>query len=290
MRRSPPWSTARRTSRCWIHGVRGIAELRTRYGARLHTDPAAQTHFVFLNVLAPPFDDARVRRALNYAVDRGRVAELLGGPETQQPTCQLLPPGFQGYTPACPFTVNPNPAGIWTGPDLAKARHLVAASGTRGMKVEFWGARGYGPVDRYFRSLLHEFGYRSQLRTFSDLNLIFENAAGEPRPRPQLGIGGWIADSAAPVLVPPAARLVLGRARTCRASATRSSMPGCEQGAVASGPEAIETWRRVEASLAAQAPTVPLANGNDTALVAERVGNYQHHPLWGPLLDQLWVK
>jgi ABC-type transport system substrate-binding protein len=61
-------------------------------------------------------------------------------------------------------------------------------------------------------------------------------------------------------------------------------------GAVASGPDAIETWRRVEASLAAQAPNVPLANGNDTALVAERVGNYQHHPLWGPLLDQLWVK
>ncbi len=61
-------------------------------------------------------------------------------------------------------------------------------------------------------------------------------------------------------------------------------------GAVASGPEAIGTWRRVEAALAAQAPTVPLANAKDTALVAERVGNYQHHPLWGPLLDQLWVK
>ena len=50
----------------------------------------------------------RVRRALNFAVDRGRVAELLDSAETQQPTCQLLPPGFQGYTPACPFTVNPN--------------------------------------------------------------------------------------------------------------------------------------------------------------------------------------
>ena len=63
-----------------------------------------------------------------------------------------------------------------------------------------------------------------------------------------------------------------------------------EQAADASGPEAIERWRRVEASLAAQAPTVPLVNGHDTALTAERVGNYQHHPLWGPLLEQLWVK
>ena len=119
------------------------ARLRARYGARLHTDPAPGTGYAFLNVRTPPFDDVRVRRALNYAVDRGRVAELLGTSETHKPTCQMLPPGFQGYTPSCPFTVNPNPAGTWTGPDLAKARRLVAASGTRGMKVEFWGAHAF---------------------------------------------------------------------------------------------------------------------------------------------------
>jgi hypothetical protein len=25
-------------------------------------------------------------------------------------------------------------------------------------------------------------------------------------------------------------------------------------------------------------------------LVSERVGNYQYHPLWGTLIDQLWVR
>jgi peptide/nickel transport system substrate-binding protein len=61
------------------YATRGVARLRIRDGARLHTDPAAQTSYVFLNTLAPPFDDGRVRRALNYAVDRGRVAELAAG-------------------------------------------------------------------------------------------------------------------------------------------------------------------------------------------------------------------
>ena len=43
-------------------------------------------------------------------------------------------------------------------------------------------------------------------------------------------------------------------------------------------------------ALAAQAPTVPLANQQNAALTSERVGNYQYHPLWGPLLDQLWIR
>jgi ABC-type oligopeptide transport system substrate-binding subunit len=63
-----------------------------------------------------------------------------------------------------------------------------------------------------------------------------------------------------------------------------------ERAAGARGPEASELWRRFEASLTAHAPTVPLVNENFTSLAGERVDNYQVHPLWGPLLDQVWVK
>jgi hypothetical protein len=52
----------------------------------------------------------------------------------------------------------------------------------------------------------------------------------------------------------------------------------------------VGLWRRVEGRLAARATTVPITNAADIALVAKRVGNYQHHPRWGPLLDQLWVR
>ena len=177
-----------------LHAL-GATQVRTRYGPRLHTDPTAETGYVFLNVHAAPFDDVAVRRALNFAVDRRRVARLLGSSETQQPTCQLLPPGFQGYTPACPFTLDPNAAGTWTAPDLARARRLIAASGTRGMKVEFWVSRGFAPVGRYFRSLLRRLGYDGRLRTFPDVYPIAQHAT---RTRPQLGIWGWVADSAGP--------------------------------------------------------------------------------------------
>ena len=266
-------------------GTADLARLRMRHGARLHVDPAAITWYAFLNVRAPPFDDPQVRQALNYAVDRNRVAELMGNPETYEPTCQLLPPGLHGYAPTCPFTVSPNPAGTWISPDMATARRLVAASGTRGMKVEFWGIRDYAPLSRYFASLLSDLGYRATARTFDGLGELLDNAAADP----QLGIWVWEASSAGrysflKALVSCAGEFNLSRFCDPQIDARM------EQAAGARGPEAIELWRRVETSLAEQAPTVALVNVNNASLTAKRVGNYQHHPLLGPLLDQMWVR
>ena len=74
----------------------------------------------------------------------------------------------------------------------------------------------------------------------------------------------------------------------------RSCDPGldtqAERAAGARGEEAIERWQRVDTSLADQAPIVPLGNSNNISLTAERVGNYQYHPLFGPLIEQLWVR
>ena len=38
------------------------------------------------------------------------------------------------------------------------------------------------------------------------------------------------------------------------------------------------------------APAAPLVNRRGAVFVSERLGNYQHHPLLGVLLDQVWVR
>jgi hypothetical protein len=50
------------------------------------------------------------------------------------------------------------------------------------------------------------------------------------------------------------------------------------------------TWSKVDRDIVGQAPWVPLANGRWTDFVSPRVGNYQYHPQWRALLDQMWVK
>jgi peptide/nickel transport system substrate-binding protein len=55
-------------------------------------------------------------------------------------------------------------------------------------------------------------------------------------------------------------------------------------------PAAALLWQEVERDLLAQAPIVPVVNRSNVDFVSERVGNYQYHPQWRPLLSQPWVK
>src|SRR4029078_13285299 len=136
---------------------------RAEYPARIFETNAPQIVFIGLDVKKPPFDDERVRQALSFAVDRARLVDPLGGPERQRPTCQILPPTFQGYTPYCPFTRDPGSE--WSGPDVERAGKLVARAGATGQPVRVSISRGYYPgaidVTEQVAAALDEIGLRA---------------------------------------------------------------------------------------------------------------------------------
>ena len=103
-------------------------QLHARYGTQLHDQVRFDTQYLTLNVNIPPFNNRDARRAINYAVDRKKLAQTYGGESAAHPTCQVLPPGFPGYVAYCPYPL-----------DIARAKSLVAASGTAGTTVDFYG-------------------------------------------------------------------------------------------------------------------------------------------------------
>jgi peptide/nickel transport system substrate-binding protein len=52
---------------------------------------------------------------------------------------------------------------------------------------------------------------------------------------------------------------------------------------------ADDQWAKVDRMITDRAPLLPLALPQAIDLVSPRVGNFQRHPQWGVLFDQLWV-
>ena len=262
----------------------------------MHPYPAVQ--YVFLNTRRPPFNDVRVRQALNYAIDRNEIVRLHGGATVAQPTCQVLPPTIPGYRPICPYTKNPNASGAWTAPDLTKARALVAASGTRGTHVTLWSYRlePYQSELRYVASVLRKLGYRVTFRTPGDL--VYYPTVPDSRVGAQAGIRSWLADYPAPA--------DFFRQLTCSgfrpATPTNQNLPEfCDpttDADVAKAERLEQTdpsraagaWTAVDRRVVALAPYAPMYVQRFIDLLSRRVGNYKYSQVWGVLVDQLWVR
>ena len=72
--------------------------------------------YVF-NTHRGPFTDPRLRRAVNYAIDRPALAQDTGFGHAGRPTDQYIPPGIPGFEDAAIYPLD--------GPDLAAARRLA---------------------------------------------------------------------------------------------------------------------------------------------------------------------
>ncbi len=105
---------------------------RLRKDARFTVEsiPTARALFITINVRKKPFDDVRVRQALNYAVNKEALVKEL----------------YQGNAEAIPGIVAPLQNGYAKLPgygyDPKKAKELLAQAGQSSLKVKLWSPKG----------------------------------------------------------------------------------------------------------------------------------------------------
>jgi peptide/nickel transport system substrate-binding protein len=276
-----------------------LRQIRTTHPGLVHVNPAMQTDYLILNVNVPPFDDVRVRRALNFALDRRAVARIWG-PRGATPTCQILPPQMPGYRPYCPYTRAPESDGRWRAADLGRARRLIAASGTKGMKVVVWNSPEPGSFMEEMRAavrLLRRLGYRAQLKIVP--TAAYARRSGNSRYRIQASSGAWVADypsaSAFVTLLLSCATFTPNRDYTTNAGGFCD--PAIDRRATHAAllqttrpDQAARLWAGIDRELVDRAVWLPMVTPTTTDVVSSRVGNFQFHLLWGLLVDQLWVR
>jgi YVTN family beta-propeller protein len=265
-----------------------IELLRVRRPHQLHIEPQRATWVLFLDTKQPPFSDLRVRQALNYAVDRGRLVQLGGGSALRQPTCQVIAPTVMGYRRYCPYTLDPRPTGEWTAPDVSKAQQLIAASGTKGQRVTVWTWPELGKEARYLVSVLRRLGYRAKLEELKSFD-VYNRAISDRKIRPQSGIIGWFWQYGSGAMDVLSCGYSANFARFCDRGIDKRAARALDL--FATDPEgAARIWAQLDRELVDQAPWVPLFTPRWPILTSKRVGNWQYHPDDFVLLDQLWVR
>jgi ABC-type transport system substrate-binding protein len=266
----------------WMFGLlppAGVSRLRVERTAQLHEDPSTLLDFIPVNTHRAPFDDVRVRRALSYGLDRRRIARLYG---TATPTCQTLMAGMLGYHPDCHHL----------SPDRARARRLVAASGTRGQRIDVWGASDNLGVPRevpaYVSAVLRSLGYRVRLHM-----VPFAQLTAARRRRIQISVDGdWLPDYPAPSSYVPqflGCRGGLSNGYVCD-PALDKRMRAAASLELSNPSRAASAWAAIDRYITRRADWIPTVLPREPELVSQRVGNYEYSPIWGFIADQAWVR
>jgi peptide/nickel transport system substrate-binding protein len=166
-------------------------QVKAEYSDRYEEHTTASTYYMFMNHRVPPFDNPKIREAVNWGLDKPALARLFAGETT--PGCSFLPPGVPGYDEAldveeCPWG-NPNEP-----PDLERARQMIEEEGEAGTKVTVYGNND-DPTDKVteaYADQLNKMGFDATPKIL-DGGVYFQTI-GAAETKAQTGFANWFQD------------------------------------------------------------------------------------------------
>jgi YVTN family beta-propeller protein len=269
------------------------AELRRRligrYGSRseaaragrqqLFTQPSLSTYSFIFNTRRGPFSEPRLRRAVNFAMDRRALAEHTGGSEAGQPTDQVIPPGVPGFEDAAIYPLG--------GPDLVSARRLAGRARRRAVlyTCRLPGCTRHGQI---LKSNLSAIGIELEVRQFT-IGEMFKRLADPSEPF-DIGYTNWFVD-----YVDPFNYINQQFAREGGIRPGLFADAGFERrmadAADLSGEARLRAYAKLDRDITADAaPAATFATGVSTYFLSARMGCQLLHPIYGLDLPALCTK
>ncbi|TAU74157.1 ABC transporter substrate-binding protein [Rhizobium leguminosarum] len=233
-------------------------------GEQLHTG------YITLNTKVKPFDNVKVRQALNMAINKDRITRILNGRAT--PANQPLPPLMPGYDKA------------FTGYayDVAKAKALLAEAGyPDGFETVLY-STNTDPQPRIAQAIQQDLaaaGVKAEVRALAQANVI--SAGGTEGEAPMIWSGGmaWIADFPDPSnFYGP----ILGCAGAvpggwnwswyCNADLDKRAVAADSMSDPAKAAERTAAWGKIFTDIMTDAPWIPVINERRVVAKSLRMG------------------
>jgi peptide/nickel transport system substrate-binding protein len=164
-------------------GPERYAEVARRYeGTQFRAEPTISIYYFWMNSQQPPFNDVKVRRAVNYAVDPAALERIYAG--TLTATQQVLPPAMPGYRR---FQLYPH--------DMAKAKQLIAEADPSDRDITVWtnNAPPNDEAGEYYEQVLEKLGFQTTLKDVSATN-YFTLIGNASTPNLDTGWANWLLD------------------------------------------------------------------------------------------------
>jgi len=240
--------------------------------------------YVFMDTQQPgngPFGNAKVRQAVNYAIDKDAILQITHGAGVAA-NC-IYPPDLPGYDPSC----NPYPH------DVDKAKQLMKDAGYEaGFDTKFY-TDTTDPDPQIGASIqqdLAAIGIRIEI--VSQEFATFLDTIETPHKAP-IGWVGWFQDYPDPSdFIDP----ILSCASAVAGGANASlycNQSVDELAAKAKGEtdttKRIADYQQVQQMIMADAPWAPFRHQEWYTLVGKRVGGFEIHPVWQYDVRNLWI-
>jgi len=239
------------------------------------------TEFLVLNTEMAPFDDLKVRQAMNYAIDKNKVVKLLHG--TATPVNGVLPSTMPGF--------NTNLAGFRHDP--ARARQLLAASGhAGGFSCKLWCWNEETMIASALQYDLAQAGINAQLNPVAFATLV---ESTERRKTAQCSLSGWSQDYPDP-----------SDFLDTMYNGNRITEEGCQNGSFYNNPQVnkllaeaaacqdpeqrLRIYQAAEQAVVDDAPVVPLFQRYIYALRQPWLRGVRLHPVLYFRFERMWIE
>ncbi|KQT47607.1 peptide ABC transporter substrate-binding protein [Aureimonas sp. Leaf454] len=233
-------------------------------GVQLHTG------YITMNTKAAPFDDLKVRQAVNMAINKDRIVQIINGRAT--PANQPLPPtmpgyveGFEGYKY-----------------DVEAAKKLLAEAGHEGgFETELFVAN-VDPQPRIAQAIQQDLaavGIKASIQSLAQANVIAAGGSAEGAPMIWSGGMAWIADFPdpsnfyGPILgCSGAAEGGWNWAKYCNADLDAKAAEADAMVDPAKAADRAKAWGEVYKGVMADAPWVPVFNEKRYTMRSDKMG------------------
>jgi peptide/nickel transport system substrate-binding protein len=159
------------------------SQVKEKYeGTQWRPEKTISTYYFWLNNKQPPFDDVKVRQAVNYAVDPEALERIYSG--TIEGTQQILPPGIPGYSK---FELYPH--------DIGKAKELIQEAKPSDTDVTVWTdtESPNNEAGEYYEGVLKELGFNTKLKILNADN-YYTVIGNLTTPDIDTGFASWYQD------------------------------------------------------------------------------------------------